>query len=698
MRVVVRVVMLSSDEIINLLSLYQSNINKSLVKKAYMLAMEAHGVQKRASGIPYLSHSTEVAKILLDMHFDENMIIAALLHDVVEDTQVTLECIKNEFGKSIASLVSGVTKLNNAEYISGRDKQAENFQKFILSISSDIRILIIKLADRLHNIRTLHAISNKEKRKRIAIETLDIYGPLAEKIGMQNIKEELDDRAFYSLCPGEYNAITTKLEQIRNEDKNFVNNFVQQLTKKLDEHGIKSSISGREKRPYSIWRKLSSHNITLEQINDIIAFRVLVNTVEECYRVLGVVHVTFPILPGRFKDYISIPKLNNYRSLHTTILGPSKQTLEVQIRTHEMHKEAENGIAAHWSYKSGDVVCPDTSKYTALRDLIDTLKDTTRTANEMHEIETYTDCLYCFTPKGKIIALPVDATCVDFAYAIHTSVGDKCIGAKVNGRVMPLNTKLANGDKVEILTSPRQRPNAVWYEFVVTSKAKTGIRKFIKEQRSTEFIKLGRSIVQRSFGMLGLTFRENNIPLSKFKCDSARMFYKKVASMDISLDELKKALSKIPADMQPYEKDICIFGLSQGVSIHPANCCSPHIGDHVVGELARNKGLLVHSIECKNIVDRSSAINLRWEIDEQFCNKSFIARIKIVLLNKPGSLSQVLSVISSHGADVTNLIFETRSHDFYTIEINVEVNDIVQLKDLQSSIGTNPRVRSIRRI
>lgn len=693
--------MMSSAELIETVQAYEPDVDVAKLKYAYLFAMDAHGLQKRASGVPYFSHPVEVAKILASMKFDSNIVIAGLLHDVVEDTSITIERIKEEFGENIAGIVNGVTKLSKISYTSAKQHQADNFRKFLISIAEDVRVLVVKLADRMHNMRTLNVIRDKEKRRRIAIETMDIYAPLAERIGMQRVKDELDDRAFFTLYPDEYNAILVKLDQIRHKDANFVDNVVKTLQQHLQDHQINARISGREKRPCSIWRKMCTQNITLDQLNDIMAFRIIVDTVEDCYKVLGIVHVAFPILPGRFKDYISIPKLNNYRSLHTTVLGPFQQKIEIQIRTAEMHQSAENGMAAHWSYKDGNVAASNNKNYKWLKSLISVLENTNSDEDvfDNSKFEMYENNVFCFTPHGDLISLPKGATCVDFAYSVHTSIGNKCVGAKVNGRVVPLKSVLKNGDQVEILTSPYQKPDATWAKFVITGKAKAGLKKYIKEQGKIEFAKLGQLLVQRIFGRYGIQFKEQKIPIKKFHCDTVDTFYRKVASMEISTARIIAAIAGLERTKTPHENDLCIFGLTPGITVHFADCCTPMPGDSIVGIMSPNHGLIVHTTSCKSLKQKNDwVINLVWDDPSLEKDNSFIARLKIVMLNKVGSLAQVTQIISSKDSDITNIRIENRAHDFFDVFIDIDVKDIAHLGEVQAAISTCSRVRSIRRM
>ena len=690
--------MITSAELINKVKLYDERADEALIRKAYLFSMEAHGVQKRASGIPYFSHPLEVATILADLEMDVSTVVTGLLHDVVEDTNVTIDEIKCEFGDEIAFLVHGVTKLSKVVYRSERSQQADNFRKFLMAISEDVRVLVVKLADRLHNMRTLNAIKNLEKRKKISIETMDIYAPLAERIGMQVIKDELEDKAFFCLYPDEYSAILVKLEQIKKNDEDFIKNVISTLEECVTKAGIEAIIFGRTKKPCSIWKKMCKRNISLEQLNDILAFRILVNSVEDCYKALGVVHTTFPICPGRFKDYISLPKLNNYKSLHTTVFGPFQQKIEVQIRTKDMHSNAENGMAAHWSYKDGKISPEKNAHYKWLKSLVSILENTNEAEDALQnsKVEMYGSEVFCFSPKGDLISLPSGATAVDFAYAIHSSIGNTCIGAKVNGRIVPLKTVLKNGNQVEILTSPFQKPDALWLDFVVTGKAKACITKFVSSQESAEFIKLGRAIVKKIFAEEGVSFNEMKIPLRKFGAKSLDDFYLKVKRKEVQFSKIKEFVNELEGYRQPIKKDICLFGFTPGIAIHYASCCKPVPGDKVYGVLI-DSGLEIHTESCQHLCNEKDKIGVCW-VDEGTKNLDLIVSLALTVLNKTGSLAQVAKIISDKGINITNMRLESRSSDFYEMLIDVSVKDLKQLGELQAAIRTCSRVRSIKRV
>src|SRR5882724_4987003 len=465
--------MIRQFQLVETVKAYDPGADEDALNRAYVFSMKAHGSQERASGDPYFSHPLEVANILTKMKLDGASIITALLHDTVEDTDATLEQIEQLFGKEVARLVDGVTKLSRIELQSDHTKHAENFRKLVLAMSADIRVLLVKLADRLHNMQTLHFMKDSDKRRRIALETLEIYAPLAERMGMQQMKDELENLAFAELYQDAQASIVQRLKFLREQGGDMVPRIIAELKRTLDAAGIEAWISGREKTPYSIWRKMQRKNISFEQLSDIMAFRIVVPDVSACYQALGTLHSTYSMVPGRFKDYISTPKPNNYRSLHTGVIGPERQRIEVQIRTREMHEVAELGVAAHWRFKQ-DAPRLDGRQYRWLRELLDILEHAAGPEEflEHTKLEMFQDQVFCFTPKGDLIALPRGATPVDFAYAVHSQIGDTCVGAKINGRLLPLRTELANGDQVEIVTSKAQTPSPTWERFVVTGKAR----------------------------------------------------------------------------------------------------------------------------------------------------------------------------------------------------------------------------------
>ncbi|MDR1333864.1 MAG: bifunctional (p)ppGpp synthetase/guanosine-3',5'-bis(diphosphate) 3'-pyrophosphohydrolase [Holosporaceae bacterium] len=700
--------MITSSELISLVKGYDPNASEDLIRKAYIFSMESHSIQKRASGAPYFYHPAEVAKYLAESKLDVQTVVTGLLHDVIEDTPVSFEELKEIFGTEIAFLVEGVTKLSKINYTSSKMHQAENFRKFLLAISKDIRVLIVKLVDRLNNMRTLNYVTSIDKRKRIALETLEIYAPLAERIGMNLIKDEMEDLAFYNLHPNEYSAISLRLDQIRSRDHNFVQNTILELKRVFKEANVgganlsNTEISGREKRVYSIWKKMQRQNVSLEQINDIVAFRIIVDTIWQCYLALGIIHTNYQIMPGKFKDYVSIPKLNNYRSLHTTVVGPFKQIIEVQIRTKEMHYIADEGVAAHWSYKNDEVIPQkeDSKNYSWIKSLLAILQTSGNPEEVMDhtKLEIFENEVFCFTPNGDLIALPRAATAVDFAYEIHSDIGNTCIGVKINGKIVPLKTVLRNGDQVEIITSPYQHPEAAWERFVVTGKAKAHIKKITKKHERSEFTSLGLQLVKYVFGEANAIFREDFIDLQKFACDSLAKFYHSVGRGIISLEAVR---SMTPASENPInisENHICLINFTPGIAVHFSECCSPILGDKIVGVFIPQRGINVHITSCAYIENgRGPLIKVKWNKDDE-AETMFIARLRIVIINETESFALITNIISSNGASITNLKVEHRSTDFFDLLVDLKVNDANHIGEIQAALRACNSVRSVRKL
>ncbi|WP_296994464.1 RelA/SpoT family protein, partial [Thalassospira sp. UBA1131] len=602
--------MMRQYELVERVKAYDPDACETTLNRAYVYATQKHGSQKRASGDPYFSHPIEVAGILTNYKLDCDTIITALLHDTIEDTDATPEEITKLFGTNIMKLVDGVTKLTQIELKSADSKQAENFRKLLLAMSEDIRVLLVKLADRLHNMRTLHYISKPEKRVRIAAETLEIYAPLAERIGMHDIKEELEDLAFQHINPEARDSILARLEFLREKDDNVVSRIVSELTEVISRQGLKVDIYGREKRPYSIWQKMQRKNITFGELSDIMAFRVLVDDMPNCYEVLGYLHANYKVVPGRFKDYISTPKPNGYRSIHTTVLGPENHRIEVQIRTRQMHEVNENGVAAHWAYKQEAPTGQQKEgvQYRWLRDLLDILEHASEPEEflEHTKLAMFQDQVFCFSPKGDVIALPARATPVDFAYMIHTHIGDTCVGAKVNGAMVPLRTVLNNGDQVEIVTSKAQTPNPTWERFVVTGKARARIRRFIRQQQEDQYKDLGKAILQKAFRQEGYDYSDKALEgvLKIFKQPSVDALLTLVGAGHHTGREVVHAVfpgtkdketarKVVPLDKvraRKHDHAIPIKGLIPGMAVHYAGCCHPLPGDRIVGIVTTGKG------------------------------------------------------------------------------------------------------------
>ncbi|MBT6607595.1 MAG: bifunctional (p)ppGpp synthetase/guanosine-3',5'-bis(diphosphate) 3'-pyrophosphohydrolase [Rhodospirillaceae bacterium] len=695
-----------------------------MLNRAYVFAMKAHGSQTRASGDPYFSHPLEVAGILTSYKLDADTIVTALLHDTIEDTEVSHDDISEQFGPNVARLVDGVTKLTRIEFQSDQAKQAENFRKFVLAMSEDIRVLLVKLADRLHNMRTLHFIKNPDKRLRIAAETMDIYAPLAERIGMQEMKQELEDLSFAEINPDARQSILKRLNFLRSKGGDLVDRIILELGRVLSENGIEAEISGREKSPFSVWKKMQKNDVGFEQLSDIMAFRIIVADVDTCYQTLGIAHSAYPVVPGRFKDYLSTPKPNGYRSLHTGVFGPERQRIELQIRTEEMHQIAAHGVAAHWNYKQGGPTA-EGPQYRWLRELLDILEQASGPEEflEHTKLEMFQDQVFCFTPRGDLINLPHGATPVDFAYAVHSEVGDRCVGAKINGRMMPLRTQLRNGDQVEVITSKAQTPSPTWERFVVTGKARSRIRRFVRLQERDEYEKLGRSILSRAFREEGYELSDKALGevLTVFQQPSAEDLCAQVGAGHVtgravveavypglkkkdndenivSLAQARKRQPKGPADIDP--DAVSIKGLIPGMALHMASCCHPLPGDRIVGIVTTGKGINVHTIDCEALETYADAperwIDLAWDLQDAVPD-THVGRVMIRVLNAPGSLGDLSTVIAKNSGNISNLKIAQRSEDFFDMVIDIEVRDVKHLTDIIAALRVTPSINSVER-
>ena len=715
--------MIRQFELLEQVKAYDPGADEDALNRAYVFAMKAHGVQKRASGDPYFSHPLEVAGILTAYKLDSASIVTALLHDTIEDTPATLKEIEHHFGKEVARLVNGVTKLTRIELQSDHATQAENFRKLVLAMSEDIRVLLVKLADRLHNMRTLHHIEDPEKRRRIATETMDIYAPLAARIGMQEMKSELEDLAFAEINPDVRNSILARLDFLRKQGGDLVARIITQLGATLAESGIKAAVVGREKTPYSVWRKMWHQEVGFEQLSDIMGFRVIIDSVEECYRTLGVVHSAYAVVPDRFKDYISTPKPNGYRSLHTGVFGPERQRIEMQIRTHEMHEIVEHGVAAHWIYKQG-AGKTDGRQYRWIRELLDILETAAGPEEflEHTKLEMFRDQVFCFTPRGDLINLPRGATAVDFAYAVHSEVGDNCVGAKINGRMMPLRTQLGNGDQVEIITSKAQTPSPTWERFVVTGKARSRIRRFIRSKERDQYVQLGRAILDRAFHEEGYEFSNKALEgvLKVFKVGDADDLCADVGAGHHTGRDVVEAV--FPGTRKKKRKDekvvplarartrkakkkgkgaaIPIKGLIPGMAVHFAMCCYPLPGDRIVGIVTTGKGVTIHTIDCETLENHADTperwLDVAWEMDSESLDVH-VARVYLTVLNEPGSLGNLSTVIAKNEGNISNLKITERSREFFDMVIDVEVRDVKHLTNIIAALRATPVINSVER-
>ena len=716
--------MMRQFELVDKVSGYLSNLDETLLNQAYVFTVKKHGDQKRASGDPYFSHPVEVAGILTELKLDEPTIVTGLLHDTLEDTDATYEELQKLFGEEVAQLVDGVTKLSKLELTADQNKQAENFRKLLVATANDIRVLIVKLADRLHNMRTLHYIQDPSRKQRIAQETLEIYAPLAGRMGIQSFREELEDLSFKMLKPQGYNLISEKLAALKAERSDMLDSIAYDLKNLLTEEDVDAAVEGREKSPFSIWRKMENKSISLEQLSDIFGFRVIVDTEADCYRALGAVHRKWQFVPGRFKDYISVPKTNNYRSLHTTIIGPNRQRVEIQIRTSEMHTIAQNGVAAHWLYKDSDddrrKVFEDIKPFKWLQELVDQLK-IANTAEEFLEdtkMELFHDQVFCFTPKGRIIALPKGATPLDFAYAVHTEVGNSCAGARVNGNITPIRTVLRNGDEVEIIRAEGQLPSANWESIVVTGKARAAIRHHLRENEHLAHIKTGREIIASVFQAEKKSNDDNHLEraLVPFECETLDDLYAMVGAGQVSGTEvfrkvypdqkspgmlvtaLNAITSKVGSDG---DKNAPVIGGDSFSAIKFAPETFPLPGDRIVGIMTPGEGVMVYPISSPLLQDYEAELDrwlpLKWD-DEASHGRMYDTRLSLTVANKIGALAIISRTIGEFGANISNLSMNQRDEDFCLLEMDLEVRDLNHVKEIISALRGSRLVNRVKRV
>jgi len=741
--------MMRQYELVERVQRYKPDVNEALLNKAYVYAMQKHGHQKRASGDPYFSHPLEVAAILTDMHMDEATIAVALLHDTIEDTTATRQEIDELFGADMGKLVEGLTKLKKLDLVSKKAEQAENLRKLLLAISDDVRVLLVKLADRLHNMRTLDHMP-EEKQLRIAEETMDIYAPLAGRMGMQGMREELEDLAFRHINPDAYRTVTERLSEIFERNRGIIGDIEQALSMLFEKYALKATVKSRQKKPWSVFRKMETKALSFEQLSDIFGFRVVVDTVDDCYRALGAIHTTWSMVPGRFKDYISTPKQNDYRSIHTTIVGPSRQRVELQIRTEEMNNIAEYGVAAHSVYKdlgtngAGHTISEDTNAYAWLRHTIASLAegDNPEEFLENTKLELFQDQVFCFTPKGRLIALPRGATPIDFAYAVHTDVGDTCVGAKVNGRIMPLMTELKNGDEVEIIRSKAQVPPAAWESMVVTGKARSAIRRATKAAIRKQYSGLGLRILERTFERAGKKFTKEGLKpvLHRLARKDVEDVLAAVGRGELpSSDVLKAVFPDFKEDRaqasQVHRKEgwfnlrnaagmlFQVPGRSssrknRGARQGEANVALPIRGlagdlpvrfapegavpgDRIVGIVQPGSGITIYPIQSPSLTafdDQPERwIDVRWDIDESM-RERFPARVSVTAINEPGSLAEIAGVVAANDANIHNLSMVRTASDFTEMLIDLEVWDLKHLNRLLSQLKENPSVSEARRV
>ena len=719
--------MLRQYELIERVRVYDPTADEAILNRAYVYAMRMHGSQKRASGDPYFAHPIEVAGILTDYRLDTATIVTALLHDVIEDTPVTPADISYLFGAEIAELVEGVTKLTKLELNSEHTKQAENLRKFILAISKDVRVLMVKLADRLHNMRTLQHIKAAAKRERIARETLDIYAPLARSIGCHRICSELEELAFEHLNPVARDAIGRRLSALRIEQGGAVEVVSRDIAARLGSIGLSARVFGREKNPYSIWRKLQRKSIGFSQLSDIFAFRVIVESEEDCYRALGVIHRAWPCVPERFKDFISTPKRNNYRSLHTTVVGAKGMRIEMQIRTEAMDRIAEDGVAAHWRYKDESYGFDAEHQAAAggidplvnLRHLVQVLEhggDVDELV-EHAKLEMYLDQTFVFTPKGKLVNLPRGAMALDFAYAVHTDVGDTCIGVKINGELRPLRTALQNGDVVEVVRGPKPVVPPDWKSLTVTGRARSAIRRHIRQTEKEEFTRLGKATVDQTFERAGKSRADIALKpaLERFAAATEDDLFEALGRgrisptqiLDVVFPGLKAADREAATATRRIEggRGARLYvrggGLTPGISLHFGSCCTPVPGDRIVGIVEpEGTGLAVHTIDCTKLAefeDREELWrDLQWTPEAER-NTVTLSRLTATIRNAPGVLGQACTSIGEAGGNIVNLRMHRRQADFFDVDFDIEVKDARHLTHIAAALRANPLIETVDR-
>ena len=700
--------MADTDLLVEELSTYLKPKDVKHVREAIEFSRVAHQGQMRHSGDPYISHPIAVARILTPLHIDAQAIIAALLHDVVEDTAVTSEQVSDKFGKPVAELVDGLSKLDRLRFETQEDAQAENFRKMLLAMARDVRVILIKLADRLHNMRTLGAMAS-DKRERIARETMEIYAPIANRLGLNDLHHELQDLSFKYLHPNRYAVLAKALQVARGNRREVVGKILEAIRQRLAENHIEADVTGREKDIYSIYKKMQSKSLAFAEVLDIYGFRVLVNDFASCYVALGLLHGLYKPIPGKFKDYIAIPKVNGYQSLHTTLFGPFGTPIEIQIRTHEMHRIAEAGVASHWLYKSGHESINDLHKKTHqwLQELLESLSQSSDSSEflEHLKVDLFPDEVYVFTPKGKILSLPRGATGVDFAYSVHTDIGNRCIAVKVNHELVPLRTELRNGDRVEVITAPHAKPNPAWLGYVATSKARSQIRHFLKTMQSGESARLGERLLNQALLALGVKPQDmDEAHWNKLLKDTGVKTRQDILA-DIGLGRrlnmvVARQLASI-GETVPSESIanpvITIQG-TEGMAVQFAQCCRPIPGDPIVGVIKRGQGLLVHTHDCPTLRRGRSGgeqwLDVAWDKN---ITRSFDVNIKLLVADQRGVLAKVSAAIAEAEANIENISF-THEGEYSGLHFTLEVNNRLHLANIMRGLRKIPEVMRIIRV
>lgn len=694
------------DDLIALVRTYNPRTNEAMIREAWAFGQAMHEGQFRQSGEPYFTHPVAVAKILAEQQMDDATIVTALLHDTIEDTKASFAEVERRFGREIAELVDGVTKLTNLQLNSKETRQAENFRKLFMATSRDLRVTLVKLADRLHNMRTIKSMK-PEKQAQKARETMDIYAPLAGRMGMQWMREELEDMAFRVLNPEARNSIIRRFIMLQRESGDVIQKITADMRVELEKAGIEAEVFGRAKKPYSIWRKMEEKEQGFSRLSDIYGFRVITRNEADCYRVLGAIHQRWRAVPGRFKDYISQPKSNGYRSIHTTVSGRDGKRVEVQIRTREMHEVAETGVAAHWSYRDGERVV---NRFAV--DPVRWIAQVTERFDEDHDheefleavkLEMYQDQVFCFTPKGDVIKLPRGATPIDFAYAIHTRIGSACVGAKVDGLRVPLWTRLKNGQSIEIITAEGQTPQATWIDIAVTGRAKTAIRRSLREEDRERFIKLGAELARVAFENVGKRATEKALRTAAkaLAIEDTDELLARLGSAEITAREVVRAIYPDLAQRagDEVEERRAVVGLAEDQSFRRAPCCQPVPGERIVGITFRGQGVVVHAIDCPALADFEEQperwVDLRWQDGTHKAVNT--VTLDLTITNDAGVLGRICTLIGEQSANISDLQFTDRKPDYYRLHIDVDLRDAEHLHRVMTALEAESNVSAIAR-
>ncbi|SLN17673.1 GTP pyrophosphokinase rsh [Aquimixticola soesokkakensis] len=697
--------MIDVEDLIALVRNYNPRTNEAMIRSAYAYGREMHEGQFRKSGEPYFTHPVAVAAILTEQQLDDATIITALLHDTIEDTKSTYSEVARLFGTEVAELVDGVTKLTNLQLSSSETKQAENFRKLFMAMSKDLRVILVKLADRLHNMRTIKSM-RPEKQMQKARETMDIFAPLAGRMGMQWMREELEDLSFRVINPEARNSIIRRFVMLQRETGDVIHKITHDIRAELEKEGIEADVFGRAKKPYSIWRKMEEKQQSFSRLSDIYGFRIITGSEGDCYRVLGVVHQRWRAVPTRFKDYISQPKTNGYRSIHTTVSGRDGKRVEVQIRTRQMHEVAEAGVAAHWSYRDGvrakNPFAVDPAKWLKqLTERFETAEDHSEFLEHV-KLEMYSDQVFCFTPKGEVVKLPKGATPLDYAYGIHTRIGDSCVGAKVDGIRVPLWTRLKNGQAVEILTAEGQRPQATWIDIVVTGRAKAAIRKKLREEDRERFIKLGRELARVAFNHVGKRVNDKVLQTAakQMLLGSSEELLARLGSAELAARSVVQAVyPELVQTGDEVSAERAVVGLSEDQELKRAKCCQPVPGERIVGISYRGQGVIIHAIDCpalEEVEDQTDRwVDLRWHSGRHGAVNT--VSLDLTISNDAGVLGRICTLIGEQRANISDLSFVDRKPDFFRLIVDVDLRDVEHLHAVMLALEAESDVARVRR-